>query len=1000
MNTFYPFTQRLGLVLGLLLCTASWATAQTTRTVCATGCGFTTIQAAVNASSNGDTVLVLDGTYTENVTVDSKSITIRSLNGRGSTTLQGISGAGALGALVVQGTTTSGFKLDGFTVVGIDNGAPGVENAAVYVRGSHTNLNLSNNEVQANGDGGFLAEFGATLTNPVINNNWFTGQTFVGPNPAGEGFSQQFTLPNVPRQLVTLGNGGGLSGANVTGLVFTNNEVTGTAGGLNPSGDEQGNTLATLDAANATITGNLFAGTTTRFGAQLRIRRPGASITGNTFESDGLGDLTNHLFIQNNGTPLPTIAANNTFDRGAYAELGSSITVTVAPAVGGAVSGDTVHIFPATYTEQVFVVGKELTIDGVDPDSTTIVAPNTADLVTCYTTSGPNLPVVCAIDGADMTLQNLTVDGNGQGNGIRLLGVGIHQSDATVRNTVVTRVRATPFSGAQNGLAILATSGDDGNPYSIVLEDNTISDFQKGGIVIDGTGITATVDGNTVIGAGPVDETAQNGIQISRGTGGTVSNNIVSGFSFDPIDNSRDFFDASGILLFNAANTVVDGNMISACEGCLLAADTPATIQNNTITSSSTTSGDDDYSGIYAYSFVGPVGARAATGSKAAADRGPVAQPVLEGDLVQVGRAGTVAYDVLGNTITGGDGDSPADTSSIGLIGYAFEDGTSSMLDFRAEENDINGFTVGVYICENTPGAVLPVDLDGFNDLSNNDTALYTCIESDTDAENNDWGVYTKPAIEALIQNDGTGVVDFVPFVGSPVHVDLTTSPTSSLTVAPGGSIDFNYTITNYQPTLVSGDFYYVAQLNGNTVASGIIVSGSIPPGGTLSASFTQNVPNNAPENDYTYRLRIGSFPNAVVDEEVYIVTVDNDALARGTATAWSTEAEPWAPVEGATTEALDAAASEALPTEFGVTSAPNPATHRATLHLAMPEAGQAKVTVYDVRGREVAVAVDRELGAGTHAVGLDVSGLASGVYIVRAQSASHIAVQRITVVR
>jgi pectin methylesterase-like acyl-CoA thioesterase len=41
---------------------------------------YSTIQAAVNAASNGDTIIVRDGTYTENIKVD-KSLTIRSKNG-------------------------------------------------------------------------------------------------------------------------------------------------------------------------------------------------------------------------------------------------------------------------------------------------------------------------------------------------------------------------------------------------------------------------------------------------------------------------------------------------------------------------------------------------------------------------------------------------------------------------------------------------------------------------------------------------------------------------------------------------------------------------------------------------------------------------------------------------------------------------------------------------------------------------------------------------------
>ncbi len=333
----------------------------------------------------------------------------------------------------------------------------------------------------------------------------------------------------------------------------------------------------------------------------------------------------------------------------------------------------------------------------------------------------------------------------------------------------------------------------------------------------------------------------------------------------------------------------------------------------------------------------------------------------------------------------------------------------------------INGFDIGVYVCEDEDGLVLPVDLDGGNDLSDNSPlALFSCIANDTDAENNFFGPTTESEVAALIENQGTGEVDFKPFVG--IIVDLEAMATSSLTVASGGSVDFQYTVENFRTDPVRGDLYFVAERNGNQVARGIVRSGRVNPMTTVMGTFTQNVPSNAPAGEYTYRLRVGTFPDFFVDEEVFTVTVTGGARVADAPVAsgeWSVIAEPWvvvtaeeaqaalAAAEAAEpkaaapeTDELPAAASAALPTELSVTSAPNPATHRAALTLAVPEAGPVTVTLYDVRGRELAVALNRELEAGTHTVGLDVSGLASGVYIVQAQSASQVAVRRITVVR
>ncbi len=53
------------------------------------------------------------------------------------------------------------------------NGA--VENAAIYFQGSHSNAVIRGNNIQANGDHGLLTEFGAVISNFVIDSNDFSG---------------------------------------------------------------------------------------------------------------------------------------------------------------------------------------------------------------------------------------------------------------------------------------------------------------------------------------------------------------------------------------------------------------------------------------------------------------------------------------------------------------------------------------------------------------------------------------------------------------------------------------------------------------------------------------------------------------------------------------------------------------------------------------------------------------------------------------------------------
>jgi hypothetical protein len=82
-----------------------------------------TIQAGINAASNGDTVLVAPGTYTENINFGGKAITLTSSGGPSVTIIDG----GRLGTVVTFNTgETSASVLSGFTIRnGFQNGYPG-----------------------------------------------------------------------------------------------------------------------------------------------------------------------------------------------------------------------------------------------------------------------------------------------------------------------------------------------------------------------------------------------------------------------------------------------------------------------------------------------------------------------------------------------------------------------------------------------------------------------------------------------------------------------------------------------------------------------------------------------------------------------------------------------------------------------------------------------------------------------------------------------------------
>jgi hypothetical protein len=91
---------------------------------------------------------------------------------------------------------------------------------------------------------------------------------------------------------------------------------------------------------------------------------------------------------------------------------------------------------------------------------------------------------------------------------------------------------------------------------------------------------------------------------------------------------------------------------------------------------------------------------------------------------------------------------------------------------------------------------------------------------------------------------------------------------------------------------------------------------------------------------------------------------------------------------------------SPGAPTALALGVAPNPSVGSARVTVDLPEAAVVRVAVLDLLGREVAVLLDGEQSAGTHALPLDAARLAPGVYVVRLVTSSGALVRRLTIAR
>ena len=137
------------------------------------------IQAAVNAAYPGDTIIVMDGTYTENVKVD-KRLMIRSENGPDSTIVQADDPYDHVFEVTADYVKISGFTV---TVEGADGDSAGIHLEADYCNISNNNCSnslagialsgssnvLSNNICSSNDGYGII--LGQSSNNNTISNN-------------------------------------------------------------------------------------------------------------------------------------------------------------------------------------------------------------------------------------------------------------------------------------------------------------------------------------------------------------------------------------------------------------------------------------------------------------------------------------------------------------------------------------------------------------------------------------------------------------------------------------------------------------------------------------------------------------------------------------------------------------------------------------------------------------------------------------------------------------
>ena len=228
-----------------------------------------------------------------------------------------------------------------------------------------------------------------------------------------------------------------------------------------------------------------------------------------------------------------------------------------------ALAGDTISVTAGTYPEQLDIT-KSIKLEGAGTVLSIVQAPATlpdASLPTSAIVRVHGAGVAAEITGFTITGPEPSACGSIR-SGLYIFegaNANIHDNRiADIRDNVLP-----PPSGCQNNVDILVGRQAWSTSGTATITNNVIVGYQKGGIVVDNTGSNAIITGNTVTGAGNIDTTAQNGIQISRDATATLSGNTVTSNSFHN-DTNESNWGATGVLLYDAgAVAFTDGNNLS-----------------------------------------------------------------------------------------------------------------------------------------------------------------------------------------------------------------------------------------------------------------------------------------------------------------------------------------------------------------------------------------------------------------------------------------------------
>ncbi len=499
------------------------------------GC-FSTLQAAVSAAHDGDTISIAPGRYAGGVTIDVSMKIVGA--GAGSTVIRGggsVLTIGAYGASAEPTVSVSGVTITGGVARSSPESVPFAGEDGVIARGGGV-------EIPPNAD--FTGGATVTISNSVITGNLAdpTHALALGP-PCPGGVS----CPFAQAAGGGIDNWGTLTLANTT---VSDNRI-GSATGLgtvvsDADGGGIANELAGLTVINSTVSGNEASATAPngRFADSGGMFLDGGSLT-----------MSNSTITSNQASlaaSLPDSVQLNAVAGGVHVTSG----VTAATISNTIISGNSVGMTNTVGDATAFSGG--LHTDGTFTLSNDVITNNAVYSATLPTSSG-NAEGDSGAGEMAGTISNTRFTGNSvtvkSANGTADASAGAAIFTGTLTNSNVSG--NTVSAASPHGTVVLVGGGlQSGGPLTL---RNTAVSGNRG----DANGLAGTAQGGGIF---AVDESASGGppggpLILANAT---ITHNLLTGTTGITLQGGG-IFATNPVIL---TNTVIANNAPDQCDGC------------------------------------------------------------------------------------------------------------------------------------------------------------------------------------------------------------------------------------------------------------------------------------------------------------------------------------------------------------------------------------------------------------------------------------------------